>query len=874
MKLSNKYFATLLDNISEAIIVTDKTHKIVHINRAAVQVFGYRVEEILGRPLELLLPERFVETHRQHMRKLIEPQTIVMIKDRPELVAKRKDESEFPVEIGTSKIAEGGEEFFTAIVVDITERKHAADTLRESEEKFHALIEHSSDPIVLVDAEGIVFFASPAISRILGYSFQELLNKPVPWMIHPDERDQIREFLVQLASEPGSTQTVECRLQHKDGTWCWIEAVSTNLLNLPAVRAIVINWKDITERKQAEKVLRESEEKFHALIEHSSDAIATVDAQGRVLYRSSAARRILGFSKGERLGQNILNWVHPDDIEHARQAFDRLVSEPGSTHTALGRLKHEDGRWHWVEAVGTNLLNLPAVRAIVINWRDVTQRKQAEDALREQERQLIALVTSLDDLVFEIDEQGTYRQVWTAKEGLLLWPKSQLPGKRLVDVWGEERGRFLEGAVQRALASGNPETLEYPLDLPIGHRWFMARANPILVPGESPHSAVVLVRDITDRKKAEAKIQEQLERLTALREVDQVIASTFDVQMSLNILLSRAVQLLAVDAAAVLLLDPVQNVLEYRIGIGFRTNVIQNASVRIGTNLAGRVALERRMVETRNISNEPGNQLLTDLLRRESFVSYHGAPLLVKGNVIGVLEVFSRSFIERDRDWLDFFSTLAVQAAIMIDRAQLFNDLQTLNAELIFAYDATIEGWSRALDLRDKETEGHTQRVTKLTMQLAQQMGIPDNELIHIRRGALLHDIGKLGVPDHILLKPEALTEPEWKIMKKHPIFAYELLSPIRYLKSAAIDIPYCHHEKWDGTGYPRGLKGEQIPLAARIFAIVNVWDALTSDRQYRKAWSKKKTQAYLSEQAGKSFDPKVVEAFLELLAAERASSG
>jgi HD-GYP domain-containing protein (c-di-GMP phosphodiesterase class II) len=155
-------------------------------------------------------------------------------------------------------------------------------------------------------------------------------------------------------------------------------------------------------------------------------------------------------------------------------------------------------------------------------------------------------------------------------------------------------------------------------------------------------------------------------------------------------------------------------------------------------------------------------------------------------------------------------------------------------------------------------------------MQLARQFGFPKDELVHIRRGALLHDIGKLGVPDHILWKAEALTESEFEIMKKHPVHAYELLSPIRYLKSAAIDIPYCHHEKWDGAGYPRGLKGEQIPLAARVFAVVDVWDALTSDRPYRRAWSKEKTQAYLSEQAGKSFDPKVVEVFLELLAAER----
>lgn len=434
-------------------------------------------------------------------------------------------------------------------------------------------------------------------------------------------------------------------------------------------------------------------------------------------------------------------------------------------------------------------------------------------------------------------------------------------------------GRFLMDGVHQVLTSGIHETFEVPLEMPWGQRWFMARNSPILVPGESPRSVVALVRDITDRKKAEAKIQEQLERLTTLREVDQAIASTFDMQVSLKLLLSRAIHLLAVDAAAVLLLNPFLNVLEYKVGIGFRTDAIQNASLKLDTSLAGRVALERRMVEFRNGSNEPDHQQFADYLRGENFASYHGAPLVVKGKVIGILEVFSRSFAERDRDWLDFFSTLAGQAAILIDSAKLFKDLQTSNMELSIAYDATIEGWSRALDLRDKETEGHTRRVTELTMQLARQFGFPEDELVHIRRGALLHDIGKLGVPDHILWKAEALTESESEIMKKHPVYAYELLSPIRYLKSAAIDIPYCHHEKWDGTGYPRGLNGEQIPFSARMFAVVDVWDALTSDRPYRKAWSKEESLAYIKEQSGQHFDPKVVEIFLSIMDNERINN-
>ncbi|MDP3111906.1 MAG: HD-GYP domain-containing protein, partial [Thermodesulfovibrionales bacterium] len=181
------------------------------------------------------------------------------------------------------------------------------------------------------------------------------------------------------------------------------------------------------------------------------------------------------------------------------------------------------------------------------------------------------------------------------------------------------------------------------------------------------------------------------------------------------------------------------------------------------------------------------------------------------------------------------------------------------------AYDTTIEGWSKALDYRDKETEGHSQRVTEITIEIARAEGMSEEELVHIRRGALLHDIGKLGVPDSILLKPGKLTEEEWALMKKHPVIAYELLSPVTFLRPA-LDIPYYHHEKWDGTGYPQGIKAEQIPLAARIFAIVDVWDALRSDRPYRPAWTVEKTREYIISLKGIQFDPGLVELFFKVI--------
>ena len=195
-------------------------------------------------------------------------------------------------------------------------------------------------------------------------------------------------------------------------------------------------------------------------------------------------------------------------------------------------------------------------------------------------------------------------------------------------------------------------------------------------------------------------------------------------------------------------------------------------------------------------------------------------------------------------------------------------NIETAHEQLLSAYDATVEGWSRAMDLRDKETEGHTLRVTDLSVKLARNMGINEGELLFIRRGALLHDIGKLGVPDAILHKASSLNEEEWKIMRQHPQLAYDMLYPIEYLRPA-LDVPYCHHEKFDGTGYPRQLKGEAIPLSARIFAIVDVWDAVTSDRPYRPAWDNQKAVDYINDQSGKHFDPKVVEGFNKMIKSE-----
>ncbi|HEU0292330.1 MAG TPA: HD domain-containing phosphohydrolase [Anaerolineales bacterium] len=378
---------------------------------------------------------------------------------------------------------------------------------------------------------------------------------------------------------------------------------------------------------------------------------------------------------------------------------------------------------------------------------------------------------------------------------------------------------------------------------------------------EIQRHAANLQLEMTERRKAEAKIENQLQRLSALRAIDLAITSSFDLRVTLEVILQQIITQLRVDAAAILLFNETSNRLEFASGQGFLGQGITRLRLGLGENYAGQAALERRLIHIPDLSRAERPFTKAELIADEGFVSFFAMPLVAKAKLKGVLELFHRSLLSADLEWQDFFQTLAGQTAIAIDNAELFNNLQRSNSDLILSYDATIEGWSRALDLRDKETEGHTLRVTDMTMILARDFGFTEEELLRIRWGALLHDIGKMGVPDHILLKPEPLTQEEQVVMQKHPQYAYDLLQPIAFLQSA-LDIPYCHHEKWDGTGYPRGLKGEEIPMAARLFAIVDVWDALTSDRPYRPAWSREETRAHIQEQSGKYFDPRVVELF------------
>lgn len=365
--------------------------------------------------------------------------------------------------------------------------------------------------------------------------------------------------------------------------------------------------------------------------------------------------------------------------------------------------------------------------------------------------------------------------------------------------------------------------------------------------------------------------QRQLRWTAAMRAVDAAVSGSMDLHLTLNVVLQQVASQLGADAAAVLLLDQPTQSLVYAAALGFRSGAIEESKVRLGEGAAGRVAVQRRVVSIPDLE-APGESLQgLELLAAEGFKSYHAAPLVAKGQIRGVLEVFNRTPTKLNKEQVAFLEGLAAQTAIAVDNAVLFEGLQRSNTDLALAYDSTLEGWANMLELRDYETAGHSRRVAEMSLRLARAIGFGEAELAQLRRGVLLHDIGKMAIPDAILHKPGPLTEEEWDVVRRHPSHAFNVLSGVVFLRPA-LDIPYCHHERWDGTGYPQGLKGEQIPLGARVFSVVDVWDALKHERPYKEVWPEERVREHILSQSGTHFDPKVVEAFVRIAWPESGS--
>jgi PAS domain S-box-containing protein/putative nucleotidyltransferase with HDIG domain len=738
------------------------------------------------------------------------------------------------------------------------------DKLINSELRYRRLFESAQDGILILNAEtGLIEDVNPYLIKMLGYSREEFIKKRL-WEVGAFRDIEANKEAFEALQKNEYIRYEDLPLKAKDGRLIQVEFVS-NVYQVGKEKVIQCNIRDITARKRAEYAVRDSEKEFHSLAEAMPQIVWITRPDGWNIYFNQQWVDYTGLTLEESYGEGWNKPFHPDDQQRAWETWQNATKN-GGTYSLECRLRRADGVYNWWLIRGVPVLD---AQGTILKWfgtcTDINEIKKAEETLRLNEEKYRALVDEVNDGFYESDGSGVFTFANPALARIYGFESPEaLIGRKFADFLAPEMPAGIGHAYGSAMQTGSsPKIIKGQVIRPDGTSAFIELKPAMIIRGDQIVGTRGVVRDITERKQAEERIQRQLQHLTALSAIDRVIAANFDLRLSLSEILTHVTKELGIDAADILILNPNSQMLEFGAERGFRTKTVRKAQVRLGESYAGRAALERQLVQIPNLKAEPDNLLLTTLLTDDDFVCYYGLPLIAKGQVKGVLEVFNRAALAPDPEWFEFLNALAGQTALAIESSMLFESLQRSNSELTLAYDATIEGWSRALDLRDEETEGHTLRVTEITVKLARAFGLSEAELVQVRWGALLHDIGKMGVPDGILLKPGPLTDEEWVAMKKHPDFAYEMLAPIRYLR-LALDIPYCHHEKWDGSGYPRGLKGDRIPLVARIFAVVDVWDALSSNRPYRAAWAEEKVREHIRAASGTHFDPQVVEIFMQ----------
>ena len=867
IKTSELRYRRLFEAAQDGILLLDaQTGAITDVNPFLINMLGYTREEFIKKKLWEVGAFKDIEASQEAFEAL-QKNEYIRYEDLP---LKAKDGRLIQVEFVSTVYLVGAEKVIQCDIRDITEHKQIIAALQGNEKKFHDLINQSPDGYFIIELSGNILTVNKAICKELEFSEEELLSMHI-WDIIPGQYlDQYRKRLTKILEGKSLKDAAEYIVHGKHGGLHYVEVLSAPRYSGRDIIGFQGIARDITARKRAENALQESEAKFRRLVTHLPTVVYMnpVGDASSTLYVSPQIETLLGYTQEEWLADPNLwsKMLHPEDSQHVLKQVT-ITDQSNKPFEMEYRMIARDGRLVWVHD-----------QVILVNdqkgqpqfWQgimlDITERKQAQEVMYEKER-LLSEAQSIGHI-------GSWS--YNILTDTLQYSDEMY---RLMDTSPQDFQHTMAGFLSLIYSSDHPMVMKWVENIKAGRqlkeldfrvfrrngelRFIQSRGAVLVDSAGNPVRFVGMAQDISERKMAEIQIHQQIQHLTALGKIDQAIISTVDLGIIMETILSQVVAQLQVDATDVLLLHSNSEMLEHAAGRGFRTQAAETVQIPIGKSVAGRVVKERRLIKIDNLQEPSGNSCLSERLAGEGFVSYLGVPLISMGKVKGVLEVFHRTPLNPYAEWVDFLNALAGQAALAIENASLFANLEQFNRELSQAHDSIIEGWSRALELRDKEAKGHTLRVTELALALARKFSFTDTQMLHIRWGALLHDVGKMGIPDNILLKPDKLNEEEWAIMQKHPQYAYDLLLPIDFL-IPALDIPYYHHEKWDGTGYPHGLKGDQIPLIARIFAVADVWDALTSERPYRPAWTEEEADKYIHTSSGTHFDPQVVDIFMQ----------
>ncbi len=602
------------------------------------------------------------------------------------------------------------------------------------------------------------------------------------------------------------------------------------------------------DRKRAEQALLKSKIRNELLIQASTDSILLQSLSGQILDCNTVSEKMFGYTREEFLTMNVSDLVAPDFLVNKPDLLQWQIENGGVNRDipCLGK----DGKVFLVEA-SAKITDVEGNKQAVVYFRDVTERKKAENAILESETKFKALTqTTAAGIFINRDHQFQYvNPMWCEITG---YTEGELFSTSLWNLFHPDEVERVRQEYDLLYQGGlDSIRLESALITKTGEKkWLDISAS--FIDYQSEKAVIGTAIDITFRKNREHD-------LVVMAKISEALRSDLTREQVRYTILTELMELLPIDGAVITTVENKGEVLNLVRSTGCWSS-LDGTKIKANEGLSGFIVYSGKPYVNFCAARDP-YFLYPEMV--ENLITLAGIPMATEGITIGAVIVGSNRVMSEDE--LRLLKTIGDMAASAIHRSDLYEQTFAQAKELKRAYDATLEGWAHALELRDKETQGHSLRIANMTLELAQRMEIDEALLDNIRRGALLHDIGKMGVPDTILLKPGRLTEDEWEIMKKHPTYAFEMLSELPYFKDV-LDIPYCHHEWWDGTGYPRGLKGEEIPLAARIFAIVDAWDALVSDRPYRKAWVKQHALKHILDQAGTHFDETIVDHFVRMM--------
>jgi PAS domain S-box-containing protein len=751
---------------------------------------------------------------------------------------------------------------------------------------------------------------------------QSLKNGAVDYIVKDAQNSYLPLLLEALKLAPDSWQE-----QQKEGQHLQKLKNMISRKNKVLDESSQLLEQETLQRTRAMEELKESREIYRRFFQTSRDAVFIASMDGRWIDMNRSALDMFGYQAREQIWQDSLldvSWK-PED----QASFGKLIEEQGNVEDYAVTLKRKDGSD--IEALIS--ATAYEIGGRIIGYQGFIKDITAELKARKREQQVLKEQQALDRLSKGLASSLTPDEIYRVLKVQLedLFEPDNFSVLKLSGEDGEFTAEFVwekddfSGTIFQAISLENPESpfrdvvfdqnkavllpgetarpdeLEnqgkngkVPADLngpgvDTSLKSCSMIAAPILADGEliavlqlahreqsvynNEHLELLIrIANLVALGLQKAYLYQEtrahVEQLISLQRIEGTILENLSLPTTLDMLMDQLVGELAVDAADILYFHPQLQTLKFITQTGFRQNVLQHTDLEVGEGLAGIAAEARKIVQVANLK-QPSEDVRRELeFSTEHFVSYCGVPLLAKGRLVGVMELFHRREFIPDQPWLDLLELIAGLAAIAIDHQNIYDNLKRSRNELSKSLDAIIEGWAQALELRGIESEGHWQRVGDLTVRLGKKLGLSAEDLVDLKRGALLHDIGKMGIPDEVLHKRTDLTKEERRLIGKHPVDAFELLKDVEGLKSA-LEIPLYHHERWDGTGYPYQLKGEDIPYFARIYAMVDVWDALRSDRPYRDALPYHKALKILKNEAGSQFDPDILPIFVEMLEEE-----